>query len=180
MPEAVVVRRSRQASNHGFGAWNLPQGPQVGLREAGSILGLGGGRSANPAPAVLSTHPRDAVTRRETNSEKTPLMDELIYAAPVAGVLALLFAFWKTTWVNSQDPGEQRMQEIAGEIRTGAMAFLAREYKVLALFVLIVAGLLAAANMDGEGRSPLIAASFVIGAFASGLAGFFGMRVATA
>ncbi len=107
-------------------------------------------------------------------------MDQLIYAAPAAGVLALLFAFWKTNWVNSQDAGEKRMQEIAQEIRTGAMAFLAREYKVLAMFVVIVAGLLAFSNMDGANRTPLIAVSFVIGALASGLAGFFGMRVATA
>ncbi len=107
-------------------------------------------------------------------------MDQLIYAAPAAGVLALLFAFWKTNWVNSQDAGDKRMQEIAVEIRTGAMAFLAREYKVLALFVVIVAGLLAASNMSGDNRTPLIAVSFVVGAFASGLAGYFGMRVATA
>ncbi len=107
-------------------------------------------------------------------------MDQLIYAAPAAGVIALIFAFWKATWVNKQDAGDARMQEIAGEIRTGAMAFLAREYKVLALFVLLVAGLLAFSNMAGENRTPLIAVSFVLGAFASGLAGYFGMRVATA
>jgi K(+)-stimulated pyrophosphate-energized sodium pump len=107
-------------------------------------------------------------------------MDQLIYAAPVAGVIALLFAFWKTNWVNAQDAGDQRMQEIAEEIRKGAMAFLGREYRVLAMFVLLVAALLAFANSDGENRSPLIAVSFVLGASASGLAGFFGMRVATA
>jgi K(+)-stimulated pyrophosphate-energized sodium pump len=107
-------------------------------------------------------------------------MDELVYAAPAAGVLALLFAYWKTTWVNAQDPGDKRMVEIAAEIRTGAMAFLSREYKVLALFVVVVAGLLAYSNMEGEGRTPMIAVSFVVGASASALAGFFGMRVATA
>ncbi len=105
-------------------------------------------------------------------------MDSLIYAAPAAGVLALLFAFWKATWVSKQDAGTDKMQEIAELISEGAMAFLAREYKVLAIFVVVVAGLLVVANM-GEGRSPLIAASFVMGAVASGLAGFFGMRVAT-
>jgi K(+)-stimulated pyrophosphate-energized sodium pump len=94
--------------------------------------------------------------------------------------LALLFAFWKARWVNKQDSGDDRMREIAAEIRTGAMAFLAREYKVLSVFVVAVAVLLAVANMSGEGRTPLIAAAFVIGACASGLAGFFGMRVATA
>ncbi|RLB47547.1 MAG: sodium-translocating pyrophosphatase, partial [Deltaproteobacteria bacterium] len=64
------------------------------------------------------------------------------------------------------------------------MAFLAREYKVLAGFVVVVAGILAAANMGGAVRSgatatPVIALAFVCGAVASGLAGYFGMRVAT-
>ena len=60
------------------------------------------------------------------------------------------------------------------------MAFLRREYKVLAIFVLIVAILLAWQNSGDENTSPLIALSFVVGALCSGLAGFFGMRVATA
>ena len=91
-------------------------------------------------------------------------MDQAIYAAPVVGVLALIFAFWKSTWVNKQPTGDALMVEIADEIRTGAMAFLAREYKVLAMFVVGIAALLAFANMDGEDRSPLIAVSFVCGA----------------
>ena len=106
-------------------------------------------------------------------------MDQLMYAAPVAGVLALLFAYWKASWVNKQDPGDTRMVEIAAEIRKGAMAFLAREYKILALFVVIVAILLAGSNLEGANRTPLIAVSFVTGALCSALAGYFGMRVAT-
>ncbi len=107
-------------------------------------------------------------------------MDFLVVAAPVAGILALAFAFVKAQWVNRQDPGDKEMVEIAALIREGAMAFLAREYKVLSLFVAVVAGLLAVANLDGEMRSPLIAVSFVVGAVSSALAGYFGMRVATA
>src|SRR5690606_4627202 len=99
-------------------------------------------------------------------------MDSLIYAAPAAGVVALIFAFMKSNWVNAQDPGDKRMVEIGALIREGAMAFLAREYKVLSVFVVVVAAILAAAN-TGEGRSPLIAVSFVLGAVASGLAGYF-------
>ncbi|MDH5493965.1 MAG: sodium-translocating pyrophosphatase, partial [Myxococcales bacterium] len=110
-------------------------------------------------------------------------MAELIYAAPIAGVLALIYAYIKATWVSKQDPGEANMQEIASRIREGAMAFLMAEYRVLALFVVLVAGALGLANGVGdaalEGRSPLIAMSFIVGAMASALAGFFGMRVAT-
>ncbi len=105
---------------------------------------------------------------------------QLLYAVPVAGVLALIFAFWKAAWVNKQDAGTDRMKEIAGYIRDGAMAFLAREYKVLAIFVVVVAGLLAFANYGDPKSHVLIALSFVVGAVCSGLAGYAGMRVATA
>src|SRR5690606_29910597 len=59
------------------------------------------------------------------------------------------------------------------------MAFLAREYKVLSVFVVVVAVILAALNSMGETQSPLIALSFVVGASASALAGYIGMRIAT-
>ncbi|MEM9864696.1 MAG: sodium-translocating pyrophosphatase [Myxococcota bacterium] len=110
-------------------------------------------------------------------------MENLIYAAPAAGVLALLYAFVKAGWVKKQDMGDDRMKDIAGQIQEGAMAFLRAEYKVLAVFVVAVAGLLAVANMGTEaaaaGRSPLIAASFVVGAIFSAVAGWAGMKVAT-
>jgi K(+)-stimulated pyrophosphate-energized sodium pump len=106
-------------------------------------------------------------------------MENVIYAVPAAGVLALLFAYWKATWVAKQDPGDDKMIEIVAAIREGAMAFLGREYRVIAVFVVVIAVLLALVNMQGETQSPLIAVSFVVGACASGLAGYFGMRVAT-
>jgi K(+)-stimulated pyrophosphate-energized sodium pump len=105
-------------------------------------------------------------------------MNALTYAAPVAGVIALGYAYWRATWVNAQPTGTARMNEIAGYIQEGAMAFLAREYKVLSVFVVVVAGLLFVANDDGAGGG-LIAVAFIGGAVASGLAGFFGMRIAT-
>ncbi len=96
---------------------------------------------------------------------------------PVAGVAALLFALYKSRWIHRQDPGNERMQEIGGAVREGAMAFLARESRVLVVFVAVVAVLLALAY---EGTDKIIAVSFIAGALCSGLAGFFGMRVATA
>ena len=105
-------------------------------------------------------------------------MNELIAAVSVGcGVLALGFAWWKSSWVNRQDPGNERMQEIGAAVREGAMAFLSREYKVLSIFVVLVAVVLAVSN---QGPIKLVAVSFVVGAFCSALAGFFGMRVATA
>ncbi len=107
-------------------------------------------------------------------------MEPLLYSAPAAGVSALVFAFYKASWVKRQDAGTEDMKDIAARIREGAMAFLAREYKVLAIFVVVVAGLLALANMGGRpGQSPWIALAFVLGATASASSGYFGMRVAT-
>ncbi|MCP4715866.1 MAG: sodium-translocating pyrophosphatase [Deltaproteobacteria bacterium] len=110
-------------------------------------------------------------------------MENMTYAIPFFGLIALIFAFMKANWVNKQDMGTDRMKEICGYIRDGAMAFLSREYKVLAIFVVCVAILLAIANASSTPdsyRNPLIAFSFIFGAFCSGLAGFFGMRIATA
>ena len=112
------------------------------------------------------------------------MKDWLLFVIPITGVVGLLFAWYKARWIDKQDPGTERMREIAGYVKEGAMAFLRREYKVLAIFVVAVAALLGISNLIGEStavayKNPLIAASFVLGALCSGLAGWFGMRVAT-
>jgi len=104
--------------------------------------------------------------------------DSLTYLIPVFGVLALLYTFWRSSWVSKQPAGTERMVRIAANIAQGAMAFLKAEYRVLALFVVFVAILLGVSGTT-PGSSPLIALSFVLGAFCSGLAGFIGMRIAT-
>lgn len=106
-------------------------------------------------------------------------MEQIAYVIPVVGVISLGYAFWKTSWVNAQEAGDEKMREIAQDIQEGAMAFLRREYTVLAYFVVAVAVLLALLNLSGDTQSPIIAVSFVIGAVASGLAGWIGMKVAT-
>ena len=104
----------------------------------------------------------------------------MLYLIPACGLAGLLFAWLRSAWVNKQDPGNETMVRIAGHIRDGAMAFLGREYRVLAIFVLITAGLLAWANAGNPESSALVGVSLVVGAVCSGLAGFFGMRIATA
>ncbi len=95
--------------------------------------------------------------------------------------MALIYAYMKASWVKAQDPGNDRMKMIGGWIADGAMAFLAREYRVLAIFVVAVAVLLGVSNqMVGGDTNWIIAVSFVLGAFCSALAGYFGMRTATA
>ena len=108
-------------------------------------------------------------------------MEYAAYLVPAAGILALIYAFIKTQWINKQDPGDAKMQEIGLAIREGAMAFLATEYKVLAIFVAVVAVLLGVVNFIQIGpAASFVSLSFVVGAGCSGLAGFIGMRVATA
>ena len=106
-------------------------------------------------------------------------MENLIYLIPAAGILALLYTYIKSAWVAKQDVGTEKMAKIAGHIAEGAMAFLRAEYKVLGIFVITVAILLGIQGSVTENSSPLIALSFVVGAFCSGLAGFIGMKVAT-
>ena len=96
-----------------------------------------------------------------------------------AGILAMLFSFWKTSWINKQDEGTERMKQIGASIADGAMAFLSAEYRVLAIFVISVALVLGIANSGRNDSSALISMSFIVGAIASGLAGYLGMKVAT-
>ncbi len=100
----------------------------------------------------------------------------VMYIGFICALAALLSAWLKAGWVNKQEAGNEKIQELGNAVREGAMAFLGREYRVLAVFVLIVAVLLALIN---EGPVRLVSISFIFGAFCSGLAGFFGMRMAT-
>ena len=106
-------------------------------------------------------------------------MDNNIIYVLVAGFLALIFSFWKTSWIEKQDQGTKKMVVIGSSIADGAMAFLRAEYRVLSVFVIAVAIILGVANKNNPESSVFIAFSFLIGAVASGLAGFLGMRVAT-
>ena len=96
-----------------------------------------------------------------------------------SGVLAMLFAFWKTRWISKQDQGTEKMEQIGANIAEGAMSFLKAEYRVLTIFVIIVAVILGFANKGNTSSSALVSLSFITGALTSGLAGFLGMRVAT-
>ena len=103
----------------------------------------------------------------------------LSYIIPLFGVLALVYTFWRSSWVTRQDAGSDKMKAIGKAIADGAMAFLKAEYKVLSIFVITVAILLGWSGSTQEESSFLIAVAFIFGAICSALAGFIGMRVAT-
>lgn len=100
-------------------------------------------------------------------------MENLIYLAPVAGIIALIFAAYKAFVINKTEAGTEKMKEIASAIAEGARAFLFAEYKVLVVFVAVLFIILC------FGISPLTAVCFLVGALLSTLAGYFGMSVAT-
>lgn len=113
------------------------------------------------------------------------LQNNLIYFIPVLGLIGILVMAVKSAWVNKQDAGDKNMQELAGYIADGAMAFLKAEWKVLSIFVVFTAALLAYSGTVHEVNgvelhsSWIICISFIIGAVLSALAGYIGMRSAT-
>ena len=89
-------------------------------------------------------------------------METFTFLAPVAGIVALLFAFILSGRVSKEDEGTDRMKEIAQAIREGANAFLMAEYKILVIFVIILFILI------GVGlKSWTTAAAFIVGALFS-------------
>ena len=100
-------------------------------------------------------------------------MSVYLWAAPILAVCALIFAGFKALYVSKQDPGNERMREIAGAIAEGADAFLKSEYKILAIFIAVIFLLIGLLISWGT------AVCFLIGAGFSILAGLFGMKVAT-
>lgn len=100
-------------------------------------------------------------------------MDPIIIALG-CGVLGLVIAYFLARFVLSQEEGNARVQEIAAAIKEGALAFLGREYRVLAVFVAIVTLVLLFVPALGW----KVALAFVFGAICSGLAGYVGMTIA--
>ena len=100
-------------------------------------------------------------------------MEFFLWVSPALALCALIFAAYKAGYVSKAAPGNSRMQEIASSIAEGASAFLRSEYKILAIFIVVLFVLISLFINLGT------AVCFVIGAGFSMLAGFFGMRVAT-
>jgi K(+)-stimulated pyrophosphate-energized sodium pump len=103
----------------------------------------------------------------------------LIYLIPVLGLVGIFVMAIKSAWVSKQDAGDGDMLELSGYIAKGAMAFLRAEWKILGYFVVIAGILLAYSGTTIHTSSPVIAVSFLLGAFLSAFAGYLGMRIAT-
>ena len=103
----------------------------------------------------------------------------MIYMPIALAILGLVYMLVKKSWVMKQDAGDGKMKEISDHIYEGALAFLNAEYRLLAVFVLIVSILLAVVAHFVDTTSYLIVIAFIFGAIFSAFAGNIGMKIAT-
>ncbi|WP_289043093.1 sodium-translocating pyrophosphatase [uncultured Olleya sp.] len=103
----------------------------------------------------------------------------MIWMPIVMAILGLIYMVVKQSWVMKQDAGDGKMKEISDHIYQGALAFLNAEYRLLAVFVVIVSVLLAVVAYFVPTTSYLIVIAFIFGAVFSAFAGNIGMKIAT-
>ena len=107
-------------------------------------------------------------------------MESLMIWMPIAmAILGLIYMWIKKSWVMKQDAGDGKMKEISDYIYEGALAFLSAEYKLLAIFVVVVSVALAAVSFIVPTTHWLIVVAFIFGAVFSAFAGNIGMKIAT-
>ncbi len=108
-----------------------------------------------------------------------PAIPGVWWVAPIGALLALFFALKFYREVKTANPGDPDMIEIAGHVREGAMAYLRRQYRVVAIVFVVLAALLAFMGFVLKVQNEIVFAAFLTGGFFSGLCGYLGMRTAT-
>jgi K(+)-stimulated pyrophosphate-energized sodium pump len=103
----------------------------------------------------------------------------LFILAPLGSILALVFAYYFYRFMKKQDPGTADMQRIAGYVQKGAMVYLKRQYRVVALIFLLIFFIFSFMAYVLHTQNPWVPFAFITGGFFSGLSGFLGMRTAT-
>jgi len=100
----------------------------------------------------------------------------VLWVVPVIGIACIFLAFYFKKWVEAADRGTEDMVRVQGYIKEGANAFLKRQYKTLAIFVVVLAVLIGIAYADGDNGWVMVL-TYVLGAAASGWAGIVGLNV---
>ena len=129
----------------------------------------------SPAGAQELVAATDAAVAEEHPPVEIPL---IWWVAPAGSIVALIFAWLFYVQVKRANPGDEKMQEIAAYVREGAYAYLKRQYKVVAVFFVVVSVILFIMGRTGL-QHPIVFLAFLTGGFFSGLCGFLGMKTAT-
>ena len=114
-----------------------------------------------------------------TAAERIGDIPAVWWIAPITAVIALIFACVFYRQVKRANPGDEKMQEIAGHVTKGAMAYLKRQYKVVAIFFVIVSAVLFVMAYVFKVQHEIVFVAFLSGGFFSGLCGYLGMKTAT-
>jgi len=134
-----------------------------------------GGVSRTPALSPdSSAGPKDA----QEQQAHPPDIPWAWWIAPIGALVALLFAWIFYRDVKNADEGDEKMIEIAAHVREGAYAYLKRQYKVVAVFFLVISAILFVMGLVGV-QHQIVFVAFLTGGFFSGLCGFLGMKTAT-
>ena len=108
------------------------------------------------------------------------MYNNILYFLPLVGLLILIFTSWRSNWIKKQDAGDEKMVEISQYISKGAASFLKAAYKSIISFALVTCLLLLGMSyLPHSHTHPIIAITFLIGAFTSAASGWIGMKVAT-
>jgi K(+)-stimulated pyrophosphate-energized sodium pump len=108
------------------------------------------------------------------------MYNNILYFLPLVGLLILIFTSWRSNWIKRQDAGDEKMVEISQYISKGAASFLKAAYRSIISFALVTCLLLLGMSyLPHSHTHPVIAITFLIGAFTSAASGWIGMKVAT-
>jgi H(+)-translocating pyrophosphatase len=149
----------------------------AGLLLAAALSALGGLAWAQEAPPAASPMPVQAAGVEASGGQAG--LPWIWWIAPIGSILALVFAWVFFHQVKRAAPGDERMQEIAQYVREGAYAYLRRQYKVVAIFFVVVSAILAVMAWGFHVQHKIVFVAFLTGGFFSGLCGFLGMKTAT-
>ncbi len=125
---------------------------------------------------VIAGSPELGADSRSATSISIPA---IWWVAPGGAILALIFAWVFYRQVKGANEGDERMKEIAAYVREGSYAYLRRQYKVVAVFFIVVCALLFVMGWVFHAQHKIVFMAFLTGGFFSGLCGFLGMKTAT-